>query len=138
MDEIFKKYAISEKILQSSDIKYDNILTTHNLITQSNLIIFLDVETTGFPIKKSRHEPYYPYSEINMYDKSRVVQLSWMITNTNGDELVLRDYIIRPDGFKIGASSKIHNITDECAKKYGVPFKVAINQLKKDTINAKY
>ena len=74
-----------------------------------------DTETTGLPQKLSMFA-YYPYQQVDKYNSSRLVQLSWGIYNLKNACIKLEDYIIKPNGFGIN-NSHIHGITYEMAKK---------------------
>lgn len=72
-------------------------------------ILFFDTETTGLPLDYS-----LPRSAVDNWP--RLVQLSWIVTDENGNRLKTADHIIRPDGFTIPmASSYVHGITTEKA-----------------------
>lgn len=76
-------------------------------------ILFFDTETTGLP--KDYDEPY-----TNSDNWPRLVQLSWIIEDSNKKELEERDFIIKPDGFKIPyAATKTHHITHDWAERNG-------------------
>ena len=75
--------------------------------------LFFDTETTGLPLDYS-----LPRSAVDNWP--RLVQLSWIITDDNGNRLKTADHIIRPNGFTIPvASSNIHGITTEKAMAVG-------------------
>ena len=49
------------------------------------------------------------------------------MTDANGDELKVKDFIIKPDGFTIPEeSSRVHGITTEIANRDGSPLKTVI------------
>lgn len=76
-------------------------------------ILFFDTETTGLPLDYS-----LPRSAVNNWP--RLVQLSWIVTDENGNRLKTADHIIRPDGFTIPmASSEVHGITTKKAMAVG-------------------
>ena len=75
--------------------------------------LFLDTETTGLPHKVT-------LDLTGRTEWPRLVQLSWIITNGVGSILSKSDYIIRPDGFQIPASSEaIHGISTSRAIQEG-------------------
>lgn len=88
-------------------------------------IIIIDVETSGLPMGRNPH-----YTEVNKYDSSRIVQLSFMICNDKFDELALKDYVIKADGFSI-ENSQFHWITNEISQKQGLPLPLVCNELYK-------
>jgi DNA polymerase III epsilon subunit-like protein len=68
-------------------------------------LLFFDVETTGT-------------DKVN----DRVVQIAWILADGNGQSLIERSFILKPDGYKIPQSvAKIHGITQEMADAKGVP-----------------
>lgn len=71
--------------------------------------LVLDSETTGLPSR--RHVPH-------------LVQLAWSVHASDGTLLAERNYIVRPDGYSVPqASTRIHGITDEQARRDGVPLR---------------
>lgn len=76
-------------------------------------ILFFDTETTGLP--KYYNEPY-----TNIDNWPRLVQLSWIIEDSEQKELEERDFIIKPDGFIIPEkATKIHHIRHDWAERNG-------------------
>lgn len=76
-------------------------------------ILFFDTETTGLP--SDFNLPRYVVD-----NWPRLVQLSWTITDENGNRLKTADHIIRPSGFDIPkASADIHGITTDIAMQIG-------------------
>jgi DNA polymerase III epsilon subunit-like protein len=113
------------------DIKY-NELISNTLGDEKNLVMVLDLETTGLPITKSFND-YFHYSNLDKYDGSRIVQFSWGIYKQNGEKVLLRDFVIKPSGFTIpDKSTKIHGIPHNYAKKYGIELIKVIECLEKD------
>lgn len=99
--------------------------------------IFIDTETTGLPIKlvdfSLDEKSYYHPSQLDKYDCSRIVSISWIIQGV--DYITEKDYYIIPDGFKIPESStKIHGITNEFAEKNGIPLYDALRHLYNDIV----
>ena len=83
-------------------------------------LLFFDTETTGLPRNYNA-----PVSDLDNWP--RLVQLSWIVTDANGDELKVKDFIIKPDGFTIPEeSSRVHGITTEIANRDGSPLKTVI------------
>ena len=75
--------------------------------------LFFDTETTGLP--KDFKIPRYVVS-----NWPRLVQLSWIVTDENGNRLKSGDHIVRPSGFTIPKdSSDVHGITTEMALQNG-------------------
>ena len=49
------------------------------LSLNKNLFLFFDTETTGFPkTKRFQLCQYYPYTDLEKYDSSRIVQITWI------------------------------------------------------------
>ena len=66
--------------------------------------LFFDTETTG----------------VDRFN-DRIVQISWILTDEQDNELSAESYIIRPEGFEIPARvSAIHGITTELAMEEGL------------------
>ena len=83
--------------------------------------IVFDTETTGLPERKS-YEVYYPYTQLEKYEFSRLVSIAWAIYDGR-EKIISRYFIIKPEGFTINNSSKateIHGITKEIAEEQGV------------------
>jgi DNA polymerase-3 subunit alpha len=111
---------------------------TKKLSMNKNLFFFFDTETTGFPkTKRYQYNQYYPYTELDKYDSSRIVQITWAIYNYNEDQKIMRTFYVKPDGFTID-NSEIHGITTDMATKKGVPIKEVFDALKKDLKNVKF
>jgi DNA polymerase III epsilon subunit-like protein len=67
-------------------------------------LLFFDVETTG--VSKER---------------DRVVQIAWILANSQGESLEEKSYILKPENFYIPpAATNIHGISQEIALKKGV------------------
>jgi DNA polymerase III epsilon subunit-like protein len=98
---------------------------------KNNLVLFVDVETNGLPIKKAGLHTFYPFSELDKYDSSRLIAVSWCICDFKGDQTVLRTVYVKPDGFTI-TNSDIHGISQEKATKDGVTVKQLFDQLEQD------
>jgi len=83
--------------------------------------IVFDTETTGLPERKS-YDVYYPYTQLEKYEFSRLVSISWAVYD-GSEKITSRYFIIKPMGFVIDNSSKateIHGITSEIAEEQGV------------------
>lgn len=80
---------------------------------ENNRYLFFDTETTGLPQNFDA-----PISDLDNWP--RLVQLSWIVTNAEGKELRVKDFIIRPNGFTIPeVASKVNGITTEIAVREG-------------------
>ena len=90
------------------------------------MYLFFDTETTGVPRN-------YKAPPSDLLNWPRVVQLGWVVTDQQGQELKATNHIIRPDGFMIPeVVSRIHGITTEMAMRDGVDLKVALNEIAAD------
>ena len=93
-------------------------------------ILFFDTETTGLPLDLD--EPY-----TNVKNWPRLVQLSWILEDTETNEVTEHDFIIKPDGFIIPfAATKIHHITTEKAERDGVKLRAALGDFVQDMLRA--
>ncbi len=76
--------------------------------------LFFDVETTGLPKNYKAH-----YSQVDNWP--RIVQLSWLVSDLDGNVFKESDNIIKVN-FPIPlVVSRIHGITNEVAEAHGVP-----------------
>jgi len=84
-------------------------------------ILVFDTETTGLPSRKG-YDKYYPYTQLNHYDNSRIISICWKLYDE--EVLISSTYnIIKPDTFEIDNSSKacqINGITQEIANEKGI------------------
>ena len=86
------------------------------------MALIIDIETTGFPKRDGLPYGENPsYEELNMYDSSRIVQISMMLCNEKFEEVELKDFIVKADGFTI-RNEKFHGITNEISENKGIPF----------------
>ena len=96
----------------------------------NSCFLFFDTETTGIPKDYNA-----PVTDLNNWP--RVVQLSWIVTDSQGNELKIRDYIIKPEGFSIPTeSSRVHGITTAIANRDGVPLQNVLAELLSDLESA--
>ena len=83
-------------------------------------LLFIDTETSGLPVTKG-YNHYYDPKELDKYQNSRIVQISWVVTDLKGGIISQHDYIIKPKNFIIPDDSiKIHRISNEKANSEGV------------------
>jgi len=76
-------------------------------------LLFFDTETTGLPRNYKA-----PVSDLNNWP--RLVQIAWLVTDIEGNELGGKNYIVKPNGFSIPKeASRVHGITTEIALKKG-------------------
>ena len=75
--------------------------------------LFFDTETTGLPFDFN-----LPRHIVENWP--RLVQLSWLVTDDQGNRLKTADHIIKPDGFTIPQdASDLHGITTQVAMQKG-------------------
>lgn len=80
--------------------------------------LFFDTETSGLPQRYS--VPFH----VSLDNWPRIVSLSWILTDSEGNEISKGSSIVKPDGFLIEKGSiRIHGITQEKALKEGMPLK---------------
>ena len=96
-------------------------------------ICFMDIETSGLPITGGFNK-YYPFNQTAYYDKSRIIELAYIIANSRGDVLFSHSVFIKPDGFVI-ENSHIHGIKHEDAQREGVSIKEALLKFDQDLKN---
>jgi uncharacterized RDD family membrane protein YckC/DNA polymerase III epsilon subunit-like protein len=73
------------------------------------MYLFIDTETTGIPKNWNA-----PISDLDNWP--RLVQIAWLIFDSERKLIDEKNYIIRPEGFSIPVSAvEIHKITDEVA-----------------------
>ena len=80
---------------------------------EHNYYLFFDTETSGLP--KDYKQP-----ASNLINWPRLVQLAWLLYDSQGHELSRRNYIIKPENFIISAgATRIHGITQKEAIEKG-------------------
>ena len=100
-------------------------------------MFFFDIETTGLPLKdKTSKDKYFPPNNLEAYEPSRIVTISWIIYDDNGNLIKKEYYIVQPDGFFSHPKAlEVHKITHEYAIKNGIPIKEIFEKMKTDLIN---
>lgn len=94
------------------------------------MYLFLDTETTGLPTRYNA-----PVSDVRAWP--RMVQVAWVLADSQGRELAAHCHIIRPDGFAIPADAvRVHGITTEIARLHGVDVHRALDELTLDLPSA--
>ena len=78
----------------------------------------MDVETNGL-IKQRGITP----TRDNLHLFPNIVQFSWGLYRENGECKVLKDYIIKPNGWSMNGKEQFHGITLEKANNEGVDIK---------------
>ena len=86
------------------------------------MYLFFDTETTGLPSNWKA-----PVTDLNNWP--RLVQLAYLVYDTNGNKIKEEDIIIKPEGFTIPTDvSRIHGITTESALREGKSLSEVLNQ----------
>lgn len=93
-------------------------------------ILIFDLEITGLPSTRGFMN-YYPYSELQYYESSRIVELAYIITDREGNILHSYENIIRPCNYTI-TNDKIHHITQDMAMQQGIPLSDALSTMAAD------
>lgn len=92
----------------------------------NDLYLFFDTETTGVPRNYKA-----PVSDSKNWP--RLVQLGWILTDNEGNEIKSNNYIIKPEGFTIPMeAAKIHGITTEKALAEGVSLLEVLQEFSAD------
>jgi DNA polymerase III epsilon subunit-like protein len=100
-------------------------------------MFFFDIETTGLPKKdKTSRNKYFSPENLEAYDSSRIVSISWIIYDDIGNLFKKEYYIVKPDGFFSHPKAlEVHNITHEEANKNGISIIEIFKKMKIDLIN---
>lgn len=94
--------------------------------------LFYDTETLGLPERFD-----VSYKDIDNWP--RLIQLSWLLTDKDGNIINSNDYIVYPEEFEIPLSiSNLTGITNSIAKTIGTPLKDIINAFAKDVNQTQY
>ena len=89
-------------------------------------IVFFDCETTGLPMNYGA-----PVTDVNNWP--RLVQLAWLVHDTEGNEIKVENRIIKPEGFEIPLqASNVHGITTQEALDGGEDLKTVLLEFAKD------
>ena len=100
--------------------------------TKEKIFFIFDLETNGLPCHSAMN---YKFTS----NWPGIVQIAWGIYNSNGDNLVFRNYIIKPNKFKISQeASNIHGISHDFASKNGIKFNDILNELEEDLLKSDY
>jgi DNA polymerase-3 subunit epsilon len=94
--------------------------------------LFFDTETTGVP--KNWKAPI-----TNFENWPRIIQLAWIVADSNGNEIYKNNFIIKPDGFTIPIeASNVHGITTEYAIRVGNSLENVLKIFEKYCSNSEY
>lgn len=101
-------------------------------LLKSPYYLFFDTETTGVPKDYNA-----PASNTNNWP--RLVQLGWLLTDKEGNELSRGNEIVKPEGFVIPPDVvNIHGITTKIAQQNGKPLRTVVELFLRDSKQAKY
>lgn len=104
----------------------DNNETISQTVNKKKQYIFFDTETSGLPLNYKA-----PVSDTENWP--RLVQLSWIIVDSNFEIIEENDFIIYPEGFSIPTSaSQLHGITTEIAREEGLPIEEVLENFMQD------
>lgn len=92
--------------------------------------LFLDTETTGLPTTKGWGNYYNP-SLTSYYDTSRLIEIAYIIYDSEKNIVKSIDYIIKPCGFEI-TNSKFHGITTHDAIEQGMYLSDVLKEFESD------
>ena len=87
--------------------------------------LFFDTETSGLP---SNHKA--PYTDTDNWP--RIVQLAWLMADSEGTVLAEFDYIVKVDFEIPEEASRIHGITNAIASETGIPIYEVLNAFLSD------
>ena len=90
--------------------------------------LFIDTETNGLPDPTNMNWGEYPkYNKLKCYNKARIVQISFIVTDEKFNFIESQDYIIKREGFTI-ENDEFHGITNEISDN-GIDFTEAFDKL---------
>ena len=103
-----------------------------------NILIF-DTETTGLPkfkknMYKKESNPFNDYhspSQYKYYDGSRLIELGYLIYNSNRELILSKSILIKPDRFLI-QNSNIHGIEHDFASQNGKVISEVLKEFAQD------
>ena len=108
---------------------------------KSKKILVIDTETTGLPETKFNNfckDRFYPFKQLEKYNKSRMVQISWTIVEIKlGTKYNVKDYIVKPNNFYV-PNSDFHKVTNQIAINKGIDLVEIIKQLNQDLESSDY
>lgn len=104
----------------------------NELLPKQPYYLFFDTETTGVPMD-------YNAPASNTYNWPRLVQLGWILTDEEGNDLSKGNEIVKPEGFVIPSDVvNIHGITTKIAQQKGKPLRTVVELFLRDAKQAKY
>lgn len=99
-----------------------------------NKLCFLMFSTNNLPIKNGNN--YYDPKELDKYESSRIVQITWVISDNEPNKQIERTFIIKPDNYSV--VNPKHNITDKIANMFGVSRNYVFDMLSSDLMDVSY
>lgn len=99
-------------------------------MTAEAVALVFDTETTGLPVRVS-FNTYHHYSDLDKYNNSRVIQLSWLIVNKDHTMEDGKDFIINRRGQFNIENHHIHGVTNEMSDE-GQDLSYALDLFKSD------
>lgn len=110
-----------------TQFQQDGITNQALNVPLNNLVMFIDIETSGLPLKTNSYEDDSPVK----YDNARAIQLSMITCDRESFAIVdSKSYLIKSDGFPID-NSEIHGITLQRSLTEGIEFDAVMNDFKK-------
>jgi DNA polymerase-3 subunit epsilon len=123
---------IDQKGNRSSDDNNDNDAANELHKNNGPYYLFFDTETTGVP--KDWKAPI-----TNFDNWPRIVQLAWLIYDSQGNQISKNEYVIKPIEFEIPlAASNIHGITTQKALEVGVSIDDVLLKFEKHCLQSSY
>lgn len=102
------------------------------------MYFIFDTETTGLPVFNTTGFHRFPsYRFLNKYDPARIVSISWIIADDEGNIVKQAYHVVKPLDFNIDNSSKateIHGITKEIAEERGIPWHTMYDEFIQDLL----
>ncbi len=96
------------------------------------MYLFFDTETTGLPKNWKA-----PVTDVNNWP--RLVQLAWIATDQEGNEIARYESLVQPSGFKVPAESqRVHGISTERALAEGKPIQEVLQDFAAAVEQAQY
>jgi DNA polymerase III epsilon subunit-like protein len=114
------KYIIKDEY--DSDKSYNNKFDLIDTLTKiiNTKILIIDLKTTGLPQTKKNKKYYEPY-DIEKYDSSRIIEISYMYKKYFNYNLIedseIKTFTRKPTDF--------HEISEECVQLHDITFKFA-------------
>lgn len=105
--------------------------TKQDAATMSKYLLFIDTETSDVPGDLTK-----PYSEASNWPFA--VQISWCVYNKTGKKVKAQSYFINSSDIQVSVPAlKIHSITKQMLRDYGVSRKTVLQMLKSDVAQYK-